>query len=114
MENHVDLQNQTPKLGEGDTLPPRRFSMELPQGLLASLAISPEAAEGGPIALVEDGDEIFIDVEAGRLDLLVSPEELERRRAGWKMPVRPEIPRGWLRLYAAAATSADRGAVMEL
>ncbi|MCI8304854.1 MAG: dihydroxy-acid dehydratase [Lawsonibacter sp.] len=76
--------------------------------------ISPEAAEGGPIALVEDGDEIFIDVEAGRLDLLVSPEELERRRAGWKMPVRPEIPRGWLRLYAAAATSADRGAVMEL
>ncbi len=45
MENHVDLQNQTPKLGEGDTLPPRRFSMELPQGLLASLAISPEAAD---------------------------------------------------------------------
>lgn len=75
--------------------------------------ISPEAAEGGPIALVEDGDEILIDVNEGRLDLLVSPEELERRRAVWTPPARPEVPQGWLRLYAAAATSADRGAVLE-
>ena len=45
--------------------------------------ISPEAAEGGPIALVEDGDEIVIDVPAGRLDLLVEEDELARRRAKW-------------------------------
>ena len=76
--------------------------------------ISPEAAEGGPIALVEDGDEICIDVNEGSLELLVSEEELERRRRNWKPAKRPEVPRGYLRLYAAAASSADRGAVLEL
>jgi len=45
MENHVDLENQTRKLGEGDTLPPRHISLELPQGLFTSLAVSPEAAD---------------------------------------------------------------------
>ena len=76
--------------------------------------ISPEAAEGGPIALVEDGDEICIDVNEGSLELLVSKEDLERRRRNWKPAKRPEVPRGYLRLYAAAASSADRGAVLEL
>lgn len=75
--------------------------------------ISPEAADGGPIALVEDGDLICIDVEQGRLDLLVSPEELERRRKAWTPPAPPYIPRGYLRLYAAAASSADQGAVLQ-
>ena len=75
--------------------------------------ISPEAADGGPIALVEDGDLICIDVEQGRLDLLVSPEELERRRKAWTPPAPPHIPRGYLRLYAAAASSADQGAVLQ-
>ena len=83
MENHVDLQNQTPKLGEGDTLPPRRFSMELPQGLLASLAISPEAADffasldtatrGQIVSYVEARARIraaMAGLEAGRLDFL--------------------------------------------
>ena len=73
--------------------------------------ISPEAAEGGPIALVEDGDEIAIDVPAGRLDLLVSGEELARRRAAWKPQPRP-IPRGYLRSYARLAASAAQGAVI--
>ena len=54
--------------------------------------ISPEAAAGGPIALVEDGDEIFIDIAARRLELKVSPEELERRRAVWKPLVKPRGP----------------------
>ncbi len=45
MEDHVELQNQTPKLGAGDSLPPRKLSLELPQGLLASLSMTPEAAD---------------------------------------------------------------------
>ncbi len=74
--------------------------------------ISPEAAEGGPIALVKDGDEIELDVDKGTLDLHVSDEELAKRRAAW---VRPEkdIPRGYLRLYSKIAASADKGAVIE-
>ncbi len=79
--------------------------------------VSPEAAEGGAIGLVETGDRIRIDIPARKIDLLVSDEELERRRAaqaakGWK----PERPRKRqittaLRAYAAFATSAARGAV---
>ncbi len=74
--------------------------------------ISPEAAEGGPIALIRDGDEILIDVDQGRLELHVPEEELASRRSAW---VRPEkrIPRGWLRLYAKLASSASKGAVID-
>ena len=74
--------------------------------------ISPEAAAGGPIALVEDGDEIFIDIAARRLELKGSPEELERRRAVWKPLVKPRGPA--LAKYAAHVSSADRGAIIEL
>ena len=74
--------------------------------------ISPEAAAGGPITLVEDGDEIFIDIAARRLELKVSPEELERRRAVWKPLVKPRGPA--LAKYAAHVSSADRGAIIEL
>lgn len=70
--------------------------------------VSPEAALGGPIALVEDGDLIAIDIPAGRLDLLVSEEELARRRARWRPPEPPR--RGILGLYAQVASSANLGA----
>ncbi|MGQ9458733.1 MAG: hypothetical protein ACUVS5_10685, partial [Anaerolineae bacterium] len=70
--------------------------------------VSPEAALGGPIALVEDGDLIAIDIPAGRLDLLVSEEELARRRARWRPPEPPR--RGILGLYARVASSANLGA----
>ncbi len=74
--------------------------------------ISPEAAEGGPIALVEDGDEIALDVDAGTLDLHVSDEELAKRRAAWVRPDKP-APRGYLELYSKIAASADKGGVID-
>jgi dihydroxy-acid dehydratase len=73
--------------------------------------VSPEAAAGGPIALVEPGDLIAIDVPGRSLNLLVSDEELERRRAAWKRPA-PKIDYGYLARYAAQVTSADTGAVL--
>jgi dihydroxy-acid dehydratase len=73
--------------------------------------VSPEAAAGGPIALVEEGDEILIDIPNRKLELLVPPEELERRKQNWK-PVKKEIPSRWLRRYAMLVTSADMGAVL--
>lgn len=75
--------------------------------------ISPEAAEGGPIALVEDGDKIVIDVPRGRIDVDLTREELDRRRANWTPPQLPPVPKGYLRRYAREATSADRGAILE-
>jgi dihydroxy-acid dehydratase len=72
--------------------------------------VAPEATDGGPIALVQDGDRIVLDVEHRRLDLLVEPEELERRRAGWK-PVEPEITTGAIGKYARLVGSAAQGAV---
>ena len=73
--------------------------------------ISPEAAEGGPLAIVEDGDEIFIDVIEGRLELHVPEEEIAERMKNWKLPEK-DIPNGYLRLYAKVASSADKGAVI--
>ncbi len=75
--------------------------------------VSPEAAVGGPIALVEEGDLIRIDIPNLRLDLLVSDEELQRRRAAWK-PREPKINSGYLARYAALVTSGNRGAILEL
>ena len=72
--------------------------------------VAPEAALGGPIALVEEGDPIEIDVDAKRLDLLVDPAELERRRAAWRPPA-PRYPSGALAKYAALVSSASEGAV---
>jgi dihydroxy-acid dehydratase len=74
--------------------------------------IAPEAADGGPIALVEDGDEITIDSQAREIRLAVSPEELARRRAAWKAP-EPFVRRGVLAKYARAVSSASRGAVTD-
>lgn len=73
--------------------------------------ISPEAASGGPIALIEDGDRILIDVVERRLELLVSEEELERRRAAWTYT--PAPVEGYLARYARDAKSADQGGILE-
>jgi dihydroxy-acid dehydratase len=72
--------------------------------------ISPEAAEGGPIALVEDGDRILLDIPNRRLELLVDEATLAVRRAGWKAP-EPKIKGGWLARYAKVVTSAHTGAI---
>ncbi|MCF8040863.1 MAG: dihydroxy-acid dehydratase [Desulfarculaceae bacterium] len=73
--------------------------------------VSPEAAEGGPLALVADGDEILIDIPAGKLQLQVSDEELAKRKAVWKAPA-PKFTSGYLALYARLAESADKGAII--
>ena len=75
--------------------------------------VSPEAAVGGPIALVEEGDIIFIDIPNHKLELKVSDEELAKRRAAWK-PRKPKITTGYLARYAALVTSGNRGAVLEV
>jgi dihydroxy-acid dehydratase len=72
--------------------------------------VAPEAALGGPIALVEEGDEIVIDVDARRLDLVVDDAELERRRGRWTAP-EPRYTGGVLAKYAALVSSASEGAV---
>ncbi|MFH1568608.1 MAG: dihydroxy-acid dehydratase [Gemmatimonadota bacterium] len=73
--------------------------------------ISPEAAEGGPLALVRDGDEIAIDIPRRRLDLRVDDRELAARRAAWTPPP-PRFRRGYLALYSRLAESADKGAII--
>jgi dihydroxy-acid dehydratase len=73
--------------------------------------ISPEAAEGGEIALVEDGDRILLDIPNRRLELLVDASVLATRRANWTAPA-PKIKTGWLARYAKSVTSAYTGAVM--
>ncbi len=73
--------------------------------------VSPEAAEGGPIALVQDGDDVTIDVEARVLSLAVPDAELARRRESFR-PRKKEIRSSWLRRYAHLVTNAARGAVM--
>ena len=73
--------------------------------------VSPEAAVGGPIALVEEGDIIKINIPECRLDLAVSDEELARRKAEWK-PREPKIKTGYLARYASLVTSGNRGAVL--
>jgi len=72
--------------------------------------ISPEAAEGGPIGLVEDGDAIVLDVPGRRLELKVDEATLEERRSRWTRP-EAKIKTGWLARYAAVVTSANTGAV---
>ncbi len=75
--------------------------------------VSPEAAVGGPIALVQEGDTIHIDIPNEKLELKVSDEELARRKAAWK-PRKPKITTGYLARYAALVTSGNRGAVLEI
>lgn len=68
---------------------------------------------GGPIALVEEGDIIRINIPETRLELEVSEEELARRRANWQ-PREPKVTTGYLARYAAMVTSGNRGAVLEI
>jgi dihydroxy-acid dehydratase len=75
--------------------------------------VSPEATEGGPIALVQTGDRIRIDIPARRLDSLMDGTELARRKAAWVKP-KPKISKGWLGRYSRLVTSANKGAVLAL
>ncbi len=75
--------------------------------------VSPEAAVGGPIALVEEGDMILIDIPNNVLELQVSEEELQRRKENWK-PRKSNITDGYLKRYQALVTSGNRGAILEL
>lgn len=72
--------------------------------------ISPEAAEGGPIALVQDGDKVLLDIPQRKLELQVDKAELAKRQAAWVAP-EPKINSGWLARYAKVVTSAYTGAV---
>jgi dihydroxy-acid dehydratase len=72
--------------------------------------VAPEAVDGGPIALVADGDRVVIDVPTRRIDVLVEPAELDRRRHQWKRP-EPRYPTGVLAKFARLVTGAERGAV---
>ena len=74
--------------------------------------VSPEAVDGGPIGMVQDGDRVRIDIPARRLDLLVSEDELERRRAAF-VPLPPRYSRGVLAKYAKLVGSASKGAVCD-
>jgi dihydroxy-acid dehydratase len=72
--------------------------------------VAPEATDGGPIALVQDGDQIRLDLGSRTLDVLVAADELERRRAGWK-PLEPRYTTGVLAKYAKLVGSAAQGAI---
>ena len=75
--------------------------------------VSPEAAAGGPIALIKDGDIIDIDINANTINVRLSDEEFAKRRAEWK-PREPKINTGYLARYASLVTSADKGAVLKV
>jgi len=74
--------------------------------------VGPEAAAGGPLAVVRDGDTIASDIPAGTIDLEVSEEELRRRLADWKPPA-PKVKGGYLSVYARLARPAVRGAALD-
>ncbi len=74
--------------------------------------ISPEAMAGGPIALIEEGDKIAINIPERKIDLLISDDEMKKRRDNWKAP-EPKIKKGYLARYQKLVTSANTGAVMK-
>ena len=74
--------------------------------------LAPEAMVGGPIAVLRDGDIIDIDIPSRRLNVELSDEEINRRKATWKAPP-PKVTHGWLAYFAKHATSADKGAYLE-
>ncbi len=75
--------------------------------------VSPEAAVGGPIALVEEGDRIRIDIPNLKLEIDVTEEEMAKRREAWQ-PREPKVTTGYLARYAAMVTSGNRGAILEI
>jgi len=74
--------------------------------------VSPEAAVGGPIGLLKEGDTIEVDIPNHRLSVKLSDEQLAERRKAWTKP-KPRITKGYLAKYASMATSADTGAVLK-
>jgi dihydroxy-acid dehydratase len=74
--------------------------------------ISPEAAEGGPIAIVRNGDRIVLDIPNRKLEIKLSKAEIKKRLAAWK-PREPKIKSGWLARYAKVVTSANTGAIVK-
>jgi dihydroxy-acid dehydratase len=75
--------------------------------------VAPEAARGGPIAAVQNGDRIYINAAARRIELKLSEEEIQRRLEALP-PFEPKVKRGWLARYLLHVTSADTGAVFEI
>ena len=75
--------------------------------------VSPEAAVGGPIALVEEGDIIRINIPEMKLEIAVSDEEMAARKAKWQ-PREPKVTTGYLKRYASLVTSGNRGAILAL
>ena len=73
---------------------------------------SPEAAVGGPIALVQEGDKITLDINNYKIHLDVSDEELAKRKAAWVAP-EPKVKTGYLARYAKLVSSADKGAILQ-
>jgi dihydroxy-acid dehydratase len=74
--------------------------------------ISPEAAVGGPIGLLKNGDNIEIDISNNKINVKLSKQELSKRKKAWKPP-KPRFTKGYLAKYASLATSADTGAVLK-
>jgi dihydroxyacid dehydratase/phosphogluconate dehydratase len=72
------------------------------------LHVTPESHVGGPLALVRDGDRVAIDIEARRVDVLISDDEMAKRKAAWKMPA-PKFTRGYGVLYLKHIQQADKG-----
>ncbi len=126
----VVIRNEGPKGGPGmrEMLAPTSAIMGRGQGESVALVtdgrfsgatrgasighISPEAAAGGPLGLVREGDEILIDIPERRLDLMVEPEELERRRKNW-IPLMKSGETSYLERYRSFVTSGDKGAVLQ-
>ena len=75
--------------------------------------ISPEAAEGGPIAAVREGDTVEIDIPRRKINVKLSEKEVEERMKKWK-PIPPKIRRGYLTRYSSAVQSADQGAILKV
>ena len=75
--------------------------------------VSPEAAVGGPIALIEEGDIIAIDIPANTINVKVSDEEMAKRKEAWT-PKEPKVKTGYLARYASMVTSADKGAILQI
>ncbi len=73
--------------------------------------IAPEAAEGGPLAVVKDGDIIEIDIPNEELNILISPDELRERLEAWKSPQK-KVEKGYLAIYSRLAKSAEKGATL--
>ena len=73
--------------------------------------IAPEAADGGPLAVVADGEVIEIDIPNAKLSLHVADEELQRRLAAWQPPA-PKVKKGYLSIYAKSANTTEKGAAL--